>query len=167
MVAAATLFLLTGRQAHGGAVSGAAPGFTLPSTDGRAVSLASFRGHDVLLYFSEGVGCDACFYQMRELEAHQGELRAAGLQVLPIVVNPAPQVRQAMAQFRLHTPFLIDASERVSAAYQVLGTGMHANLPGHTFVLVGPDGRLRWEMSYPTMFVSAAKLLHQLRPYLG
>lgn len=32
-----------------------APALTLPSTAGRIVSLASYRGHDVVLYFNEGL----------------------------------------------------------------------------------------------------------------
>jgi hypothetical protein len=47
-----------------------APGFTLASTSGTTVSLASYRGRDAVLYFSEGVGCDACFYQMTEFQDH-------------------------------------------------------------------------------------------------
>jgi peroxiredoxin len=39
----------------------AAPGFTLTATNGTTVSLASYRGRDVVLYFSEGAGCEACF----------------------------------------------------------------------------------------------------------
>ena len=31
-----------------------APGFTLTDTSGKAVSVASYRGHDVVLYFNEG-----------------------------------------------------------------------------------------------------------------
>ncbi len=33
-----------------------AQGFALPSTSGQTVSLASYRGRDVVLYFNEGVG---------------------------------------------------------------------------------------------------------------
>ena len=51
----------------------------LASTAGRSISLASYRGHVVVLYFSEGIGCDACFYQMREFENHAAELAAPGI----------------------------------------------------------------------------------------
>jgi peroxiredoxin len=76
-----------------------APAFTLTSTAGTKVSLASYRGRAVVLYFSEGVGCDACFYQMRQLEQHAAQLRSAGITILPIVMNPAGQVRQEIAAF--------------------------------------------------------------------
>ena len=50
-----------------------------------------------MLYFSEGAGCDACFYQMREFETHAGELSRAGITVIPIVMNTPGETRQAMA----------------------------------------------------------------------
>jgi len=136
-----------------------APVFTLTSTAGRSVSLADYRGRDVLLYFNEGVGCDACFYQMVELEKNGQQLAAKGLTVLPIVVNPADDVRREIARFGLRTPFLIDANEQVSNAYGVVGTGMHENLPGHSFVLVDGSGRIRWRGDFPSMFVSTNQLL--------
>ena len=52
------------------------------------MSLASYRGRDVVLYFNEGVGCDACFYQMRQFEQNAAQLTKAGITILPIVMDP-------------------------------------------------------------------------------
>ena len=149
-----------------GSVLAAAPGFTLTSTSGRITSLASYRGHDVVLYFNEGVGCDACFYQMREFENHAAELAKAGITIMPIVMNPAGQVRAEMTAFGVRTPYLIDATGSVSAAYGVLGKGMHAGLPGHGFVLIDTHGNERWYGEYPSMYLSAAGLIAQVRAHL-
>jgi peroxiredoxin len=163
VVATVAAMLLASRSPRfGEGVGNTAPAFTLASTNGGSVSLADFRGHDVLLYFSEGVGCDACFYQMGELEKNAAKLSAGGLSVVPIVVNPADQVQTEMAQFGLTTPFLIDAGESVSGAYGVIGTGMHANLPGHSFVLVDGSGRIAWRGDYPSMFVTTDRLLSDI-----
>ena len=143
-----------------------APGFTLTATDGKTVSLASYRGHDVVLYFNEGVGCDACFYQMREFEQHAAQLTSAGITILPIVMDPAGQVRPELAGFGLHTPYLIDATGSVSRAYGVLGKGMHAGLPGHGFVLIDTGGTERWYGEYPSMYLSTAGLIAQVRAHL-
>lgn len=137
----------------------AAPGFELASTDGTNVSLSGHRGHDVLLYFSEGVGCDACFYQQARIEQEQQLLTAAGLTIVPIVVNPAADVRRELDRFGLTTPFLIDADRSVSAAYDTIGRGHHADLPGHTFVLVDGDGNMRWRLDEPSMFVEPSRLV--------
>ncbi len=147
-------------------MSGKAPAFTLTSTSGRQVSLSSFAGKNVLFYFSEGVGCDACFYQMVDIEKHLADFTAKDVTVIPIVMNPAPQVVQEMSRFGLKTPFLIDTTGQVSSEYHVLGTGMHANLPGHSFVLVDSSGDLRWTQSYPSMYVSSKDILSTISSYL-
>jgi peroxiredoxin len=143
-----------------------APGFALPSTSGTRVSLASYRGHDVVLYFNEGVGCDACFYQMRQLEQDAAQLRTAGITIVPIVMNPASQVRPELAAFGIRTPYLIDATGTVSRTYGVLGTGMHAGLPGHGFVLIDARGIERWYGEYQSMYLSPAGLITQVRAHL-
>lgn len=160
-VVAAMLLASRSPRSSGGA-EGEAPAFTLESTAGPPISLADYRGQDVLLYFSEGVGCDSCFYQMAELEKNSSKLSASNMSVLPIVVNAADQVKAAMGQFGLTTPFLIDSDMSVSSAYGVVGTGMHANLPGHSFVLVDGSGRIAWRGDYPSMFVTTDQLLSDI-----
>jgi peroxiredoxin len=144
-----------------------APGFSLLSTSGQTVSLASYRSRDVVLYFSEGAECDACFYQMREFEQHAADLRKAGITIVPVVMNPASQIRPELASFGLHTPYLIDSTGSVSRAYGVLGQGMHAGLPGHGFVLIDARGTERWYGEYPSMYLSTAGLIQQVRAHLG
>lgn len=156
-----------GQAAAQSSVSRTAPGFTLQSTGGGAVNLSSYRGRPVVLYFSEGVGCDACFYQMAEFEKHSADLSAAGVTLVPIVMNPAEQVRQEMTRFNLRTPFLIDADGAVSGQYGVLGKGMHQGLPGHGFVLIDGSGTERWYGEYPSMYLSTADLLAQVKTHLA
>jgi len=165
LITAAVLASHPGSLQHG--IVRAAPGFALTATKGKTVSLASHRGHDVVLYFSEGAGCDACFYQMREFEQHAAQLTRAGITILPIVMNPASQIRPELASFGLHTPYLIDASGSVSRAYGVLGKGMHAGLPGHGFVLIDTHGTERWYGEYPSMHLPTAGLIQQVHAHLG
>jgi len=166
LVAGAMLYI--GSRSSGGEVrSGQAPPFTLASTDGSNVSLSDFAGRDVLLYFNEGVGCDACFYQTVELEKRAADLDAAGITVLPVVMNPLDQVRSELVRFGITTPYLIDADGRVSRDYGVMGKGMHANLPGHGFVLIDGDGRVRWQKEYPSMYAPTSELLAAIDPYLS
>jgi hypothetical protein len=39
---------------------------------------------------------------------------------------------------------------------------MHANLPGHSFILVDGSGRIAWGGDYPSMFVTTDKLLSDI-----
>lgn len=163
------MLFLGNRNTSGGQVASGqkAPPFTLASTDGSKVSLSDYRGRNVLLYFNEGVGCDACFYQTVDLQNDASEFQANDITLLPIVVNPADQVGPELARFGITTPYLIDEGGRVSEEYGMLGNGMHANLPGHGFVFIDASGRVRWQNEYPSMYASASEVMSAIRPYLG
>jgi peroxiredoxin len=161
------LFLLAGRGSSGGEVEATrAPAFTMPSTAGGQVSLADYAGHNVLLYFNEGVGCDACFYQTIDLERSGKELAAKDIALLPVVMNPLDSVVGELSRFGITTPYLIDGDGSVSEAYGVLGKGMHANLPGHGFVFIDAAGEIRWQKEYPSMYASASELLGAVGRYV-
>jgi peroxiredoxin len=147
------------------ATSRPAPDFTLTDTSGTTVRLADYRGGNVVLYFNEGAGCQSCFYQMVDIENHAAEFAAADVTVLPIVMNGAAETRADMTANGVRTPFLLDDGT-VSAAYGTLGRGMHAGLPGHSFVLIDADGVQRWYGEYPSMYLPSADLLEQIRRHL-
>jgi hypothetical protein len=44
---------------------------------------------------------------------------------------------------------------------------MHPGLPGHSFVLIDTDGIQRWYGEYPSMYLSPADLLVQIRAHLS
>lgn len=131
--------------------------FTLPMSDGSTVSLSDYAGGPVILYFNEGAGCDSCLVQMAQIEQEPG-FADAGIEVLPIVMNTADQINAERERLGVQAPFALDDGT-VSEAYGTLGTGMHAGLPGHGFVLVDGDGVQRWYGSYPSMWLDPAELL--------
>jgi peroxiredoxin len=142
-----------------------APDFTLTDTNGGTVHLSDLRGQNVVLYFNEGAGCQSCLLQMADIERNADLFTALDVRVLPIVMNTAEQIRADMAVNGVRTPFLIDDGT-VSAAYGTLGKGMHAGLPGHSFVLIDADGTQRWYGEYPSMYLSSADLADQIRAHL-
>lgn len=144
--------------------SSPAPAFSLLDTNGDTVSLADFRGSPVVLYFNEGAGCESCIYQMKAIEGDP-EFTKQGIVVLPIVMDPPDSIRGAMAQMEITTPFLLDDG-KVSEAYGTLGTGMHAGLPGHGFVLINADGAQVWSGNYPSMWLSPEDLLSEVQKHL-
>ena len=155
--------MLSSRQETSSAIK-VAPDFTLTDTSGASVSLASYKGKNVLLYFSEGAGCQACLVQMNQIEKDPA-FAAAGLTVLPIVMNTKEQILTDMAANDVRTPFLIDDGT-VSTAYGTIGKGMHEGLPGHSFVLIDKAGNQRWYGEYPSMFLSPADLLKEVKAHL-
>lgn len=156
VVALVTAALFSARPQESAQVR-VAPDFTLPTSEGSQVTLSDLRGTPVLLYFSEGAGCDACIVQMAKIEADPG-FAEAGIAVLPIVMNTAEQINADRARLGAKTAFLLDDGT-VSKEYGTLGKGMHPGLPGHGFVLVDPKGNQIWSGDYPSMWVEPAQLL--------
>jgi peroxiredoxin len=146
-----------------------APTFTLTSGSGGQVSLADFRGRNVLLYFQEGLSCQPCWDQLKDLEQNQAALKTAGVDaVVSITTDPANLIGQKVADEKLTTPVLSDPSLQISQAYNANQYGMMGEMrDGHSFILVGPDGRIRWRADYGgkpayTMFLPTTKMLTDL-----
>ncbi|MFJ8814816.1 peroxiredoxin family protein [Amycolatopsis thermoflava] len=147
----------------------AAPAFTLTSDTGKQVSLADFRGKNVLLYFQEGLSCQPCWDQIRDLEQNKAALTGAGVtEVVSITTDPATLIGQKVSDEKLSTPVLSDPDLAVSRAYQANSYGMMGDMrDGHSFILVGPDGTIRWRADYGgapdyTMFLPTQKVLADL-----
>jgi peroxiredoxin len=146
-----------------------APSFTLTSGTGGQVSLADFRGKNVLLYFQEGLSCQPCWNQIKDLEQNPAALKTAGVDaVVSITTDPANLIGRKAADEKLTTPVLSDPSIQVSRAYNANQYGMMGEMrDGHSFILVGPDGTIRWRADYGgkpdyTMFLPTAKMLTDL-----
>lgn len=142
-----------------------APDFTLTTTAGKAVHLADLRGHNVLLYFSEGAGCGSCLQQMGAIEKNRAAFERADVTVLPIVMNTREQITADMSTYQVRTPFLLDDGT-VSKAYGTLGKGMHEGLPGHSFFLIDKSGVQRWSGEYPSMWLPPTDLLKTIKARL-
>jgi peroxiredoxin len=129
------------------------------------VSLSDYRGRNVVLFFNEGAGCQSCLVQMAEIEKNAAAFKELNATVLPIVMNTREQILRDMELNGVRTPFQLDDG-RVSKAYRTLGRGMHADLPGHSFVLIDTTGRQRWYGEYPSMWLPPQQLLLELRSRL-
>jgi peroxiredoxin len=152
----------------------AAPDFTLTAADGSAFRLADMSGKQVLLYFHEGLGCGPCWQQIDAIQADLARFKTVGAdQVVAISTDPAAAQSQRAQRTGITLPTLADPDRSVSGAYGTLAYGMmNGALPGHTFILVGADGRIRWRADYGgapnyTMFVADDTLLAELRRALG
>lgn len=157
--------MLLTSQTTSATTSTTAPDFTLSTTADTTVTLSALRGRPVLLYFNEGAGCGACIMQMAEIEKHKADLDDAGITVLPIVMNTKADITTDMTHYGVTTPFLLDDGT-VSRAYGTLGKGMHADLPGHSFVLIDAAGLQRWYGEYPSMWLDPSTLLNEIKTRL-
>lgn len=147
-----------------------APGFSLPATTGQTVNLADYRGKTVLLYFQEGLSCQPCWDQITDLEKAASDVKAAGVdQVLSITTDPIDLITRKTRDMGLTTPVLSDPDLAVSKAYHANEYGMMGTArDGHSFILIGPDGVIRWRADYGgapkyTMYVPVGQLLADLK----
>jgi peroxiredoxin len=150
-------------------VSGPAPQMRLPSADGSTFDLADLRGQSVLLYFQEGLMCQACWTQLRDLENAQAELKAAGVDtIVNVTTDPADLLARKVKDEGFSTTTISDPTGEVSRDFGALGVGMMgANMNGHSFVLIGADGQIQWRADYGgapryTMYVPVPQLLADL-----
>ena len=133
---------------------------------GQAITSKSLRGKKTLLFFSEGVMCQACFEQIKGLEQMQAELDKQGIELVSITPDSPADLEQAIDQYGIESPMIADEDRDMSAAFDTLGGGMHADTPGHAFVLI-ERGKVLWYRDYwlppdRTMYVEPAKVLADL-----
>ena len=98
-----------------------APDFTLPDADGNPVSLASFRGQRVIVYFYPAAMTPGCTKEACDFRDNLAGLGEAGTAVLGI----SPDAPAKLAKFRdkeqLTFPLLSDPDHAVHEAYGVWG----------------------------------------------
>jgi peroxiredoxin Q/BCP len=151
-----------------------APPIVLPSTAGGNFDLASLKGKTVLLYFQEGIGCQSCWDQMRDIEANRQDFSAVGIDEFVTITSDSLDLSmRKIAQDGITGPVLADIDLAVSKTYDANSYGMMGNSTnGHSFIVVGADGRIRWRADYGgapdyTMYVPVPSLLADLNTGLA
>jgi mono/diheme cytochrome c family protein len=97
------------------------------------------------------------------------EFQALGLALISIAIDPVSELAAAARQSGITTPLLSDRERNVSDSYGVLRWAMPNGEPGHTFVLVGKDGRVKWIRDYGApenggrMYVPVPELFQEIR----
>jgi peroxiredoxin len=147
-----------------------APPIKLPTTDGGTFDLAVPAGQTTLLYFQEGLGCQPCWDQLTDIQTNLEKYKALGVtRVLSITTDPLDAIRRKVTDQHITIPVAADPDLAVSRAYHANQYGMMGqSRDGHSFILVGPDGRIRWRADYGgapnyTMYVPSPSLLADLR----
>ena len=147
----------------------AAPDFSLPSADGTVVSLKDYKGKNVLLYFQEGVMCQPCWKQIGSMQKNINLFNQVETEIVTIGVDSASTWGPILKAEGVTTiPVLIDDTRVVSGAYGVLSmpSQMHQDRPGHTFILVDKNGKIRWIGDFPSMRVTDQEVANFVRKAL-
>jgi peroxiredoxin len=127
-----------------------APPINLASTGGGHFRLSAERGQTVLLFFQEGVDCEPCWTQIKDIESNWHQFQALGIdKMITITGNPLSALQQKVADEGISFPVLADPGLTVSQAYDANQYGMMGpSADGHTFIVVGPTGTIKWRADY-------------------
>jgi peroxiredoxin Q/BCP len=98
-----------------------APDFTLPTDDGRSVSLADSRGRRTIVYFYPAAMTPGCTTQACDFTDSLSSLQAQGYDVLGISPDPPAKLAKFREKDGLTITLLSDADRAVMNAYGAFG----------------------------------------------
>lgn len=148
----------------GAVVGDRAPKFDLTDVvSNKQMGLDSLAGKETLLFFSEGVNCQACMVQAADLQKNKA-LAAAGVQLVSVSTDTPEDLAQAAKDYGITTPLLSDPTTEMSNAYGMLAHGgmEHPTQDGHAFMLLSAKGEVLWHRAYQEMYVEPKQLLRDI-----
>lgn len=124
----------------------AAPKFDLPSSTGKPIKLADFKGRIVVLYFYPKADTPGCTTEACGFRDALADYDRAKVVVLGISPDGEKDVTKFAEKFHLNFPLLADADHTVADAY---GVWQEKSMYGRTYwgaarvtFVIGPDGRI-------------------------
>ena len=127
-------------------IGGKAPGFTLPSDQGREISLSDYAGKSVILYFYPKDNTSGCTMEAKGFRDHLAEFEAKNYVVLGVSRDSVRKHCNFRDKNELNFPLLADEDETVCNLYGVMKEKSmygrkYMGIERSTFV-IGPDGVL-------------------------
>ena len=124
-----------------------APEFSAAANGGSKVSLADFKGKNVVLYFYPKDDTPGCTKEACAFRDHFGALQRKGAVVLGVSVDSAKSHDKFAKKFKLPFTLVSDEDKKIVQAYGVWG---EKSFMGRTYLgthrvtfLIGPDGRIK------------------------
>lgn len=124
-----------------------APNFSAPTNGGGNVSLADFKGKNVILYFYPRDDTPGCTKESCGFRDHFTQFTKKGAVVLGVSTDPVKAHDKFVEKYKLPFTLLADEDKKIVQAYGVWGQKSFLGkkyLGTHrvTF-LIGPDGRIK------------------------
>jgi peroxiredoxin Q/BCP len=119
-----------------------APSFTLPSQEGTPVSLDSYRGKWVVLYFYPKDMTSGCTIEAHNFQRDLAKYRAANAVVLGVSVDSVDSHKQFCAKDSLSFTLLSDSEKKVVSQYGSLGNYAGFKIAKRNTFLINPQGQI-------------------------
>ena len=124
-----------------------APNFTLEDASGRDVSLADFKGQDVIVYFYPRDDTPGCTKEACGFRDSWKELQRAGVVVLGVSADAPSSHARFAAKYKLPFSLLSDPELKVMQSWGAYGEKMMYGKKTkgviRSTVWIGPDGVVR------------------------
>jgi peroxiredoxin Q/BCP len=124
------------------AVGQAATGFTLLSQDGTPVSLSSFHGKWVVLYFYPKDMTSGCTIEAHNFQRDQAKFDAQNAVILGVSVDTPDSHKQFCTKEGLTFRLLADPQHLVVESYGSLGGFMGIAIANRNTFLIDPHGKI-------------------------
>ena len=119
-----------------------APTFTLPSQDGSEISLDSFRGKWVVLYFYPKDMTTGCTIEAHNFQRDQAKFDADNAVILGVSVDTPDSHKQFCTKEGLTFRLLADPEHKVVDAYGSLGHFGPMTIASRNTFLIDPHGKI-------------------------
>jgi peroxiredoxin Q/BCP len=123
-----------------------APAFSLPRDGGATVSLADFKGQNLVLYFYPRADTPGCTLESKAFSELAPAFAKTGTAILGVSADPVKAQDSFKAKYGLAIPLASDEAHRMLLAYGVWG---EKSMYGKKFMgiirttfLIGHDGRI-------------------------
>lgn len=123
-------------------VGQAAPTFTLPSQEGTPVSLESYKGKWVVLYFYPKDMTSGCTREAHEFQNDLEKYKAANAVILGVSVDSVDSHKQFCAKDSLSFTLLSDSDKKVVSQYGSLGSFGPVQIAKRNTFLIDPNGKI-------------------------
>lgn len=123
-------------------VGQAAPTFTLPSQDNSQISLKSFRGKWVVLYFYPKDMTTGCTIEAHNFQRDLAQFEARNAVILGVSVDTPGSHQQFCTKEGLTFRLLADPSHQVVDEYGSLGSYNGGQIASRNTFLIDPQGKI-------------------------
>jgi peroxiredoxin Q/BCP len=123
-------------------VGQAAPTFTLPAQDGAPISLESYRGKWVVLYFYPKDMTPGCTIEAHNFQRDQAKFDATNAVILGVSVDTPDSHKQFCTKEGLTFHLLADPEHKVVDAYGSLGHFGPMTIANRNTFLIDPTGKI-------------------------
>ena len=148
------------------AVGKKVPDFTLPATGGKQVTLSSFKGKDVVLYFYPKDDTPGCTLEGKDFRDMHADFRRKDAVILGVSRDSLKSHEKFCDKYSFNFDLLSDADEKLCKLFDVIKMknmyGKKVRGIERSTFLIGKDGTLRREWRKVSVDGHAAEVLSAL-----